>query len=60
MLTSPSVYVLEPLASGRLRITYSAEIKGPVEAATHLGPIITADFPDTIANLGSMAERRAR
>lgn len=50
-------HLLEPLPSGRLRITYAAEIDGPPEAAAQVGPMITADFPDTIASLVAIAER---
>jgi Polyketide cyclase / dehydrase and lipid transport len=50
---------LEPLPSGRLRITYSAEIDGPEDQAQEIGPMHTADFPDTIASLISLAKRRS-
>src|SRR5215212_487877 len=51
---------LEPLASGRLAITYTAEIDGPEEQAKEIGPLITADFPDTIASLVALAKERSR
>lgn len=50
---------LEPLASRRLRITYSAEIEGPEQQAQQIGPMITADFPDTIASLVALAKERS-
>jgi Polyketide cyclase / dehydrase and lipid transport len=52
-------HLLEPLPSGRLRITYSAEIDGPEEQAQEIGPMITADFPDTIASLVALAKERS-
>jgi hypothetical protein len=52
-------HLLEPLASGRLRITYSAEIDGPEQQAQQIGPMITADFPDTIASLVALAKERS-
>ncbi len=51
-------HVLEPLPSGRLRITYAAEIDGPEEQAREVGPLITADFPDTIESLVARAQGR--
>ena len=50
---------LEPLPSGRLRIAYSAEIDGPKDQAQEVGPMITADFPDTIASLIRQAAERS-
>ena len=50
---------LEPLQSGRLRITYVAEIDGPTQQAQALGPMITSDFPDTVAALVACAQRGA-
>jgi hypothetical protein len=52
-------HLLEPVAAGRLRITYSAEIEGPEEAAQQIGPMITADFPETMASLVAMAKERS-
>jgi hypothetical protein len=52
-------HLLEPLASGRLRITYAAEIDGPEEQTQEIGPMITADFPDTIASLIRLAMERS-
>ncbi len=51
---------LEPLAPQRLRMTYEAEIDGPAEQAQEIGPLITADFPDTMASLVALAEERSR
>jgi len=51
-------HLLEPLPSGRLRITYSAQIDGPDAQAQQIGPMITADFPDTIASLIALAKER--
>jgi len=53
-------HLLEPLPSGRLRITYSVEIDGPEEQAKEIGPLITADFPETIAALVSLAKERSQ
>jgi hypothetical protein len=50
---------LEPLPSGRLRITYAAEIDGPEDQAQEIGPMITADFPDTITSLIGLATERS-
>jgi Polyketide cyclase / dehydrase and lipid transport len=49
---------LEPLAGGRLRITYAAEINGPDEQAQEIGSAITADFPATMASLVARAQER--
>ena len=53
-------HLLEPLPSGRLRITYSAEIDGPARQARELGPMITADFPATIRSLIARAQEGSR
>lgn len=52
-VTVRTVHRLEPLDSGRTRITYRTEITGPAadELAPQVGPAITADFPQTIAAL---------
>ena len=52
-------HVLEPLASGQLRLTYAAEIDGPKEQAQQLGRAITADFPETMASLIALAQQRS-
>jgi hypothetical protein len=51
-------HLLERLPSGRLRITYSAEIDGPKRQAQEIGPMITADFPETMASLIALARER--
>jgi hypothetical protein len=51
-------HLLEPLPSGRLRITHAAEIDGPEDEAREIGPMITADFPDTMASLVALAKER--
>lgn len=50
---------LEPLASGRLLLIHTAEIDGPAEQAQQLGPMITADFPTTMASLIELAKERS-
>jgi hypothetical protein len=49
---------LEPAGRG-LRITYAAQIDGPADQAREVGPLITADFPQTMASLIALAARRA-
>jgi hypothetical protein len=51
---------LEPLSPRRLRITYEAVIDGPQDQAKEIGPLITGDFPDTIASLTALAKERSR
>jgi hypothetical protein len=50
---------LEPLGIGGTRITYAAEIEGPEEQAQQIGPMITADFPATMASLIALAKERS-
>jgi hypothetical protein len=52
-------HLLEQLPAGHLRITYAAEIDGPEDEAQQVGPMITADFPDTIASLIARAKERS-
>jgi len=52
-------HLLEPLARDRVRITYAAEIDGPERQAKEIGPLITADFPDTVASLVALAQERS-
>jgi hypothetical protein len=52
-------HVLEPLASGSLRLTYTAEIDGPAEQAQAIGPMITADFDQTMRSLVALAKERS-
>ena len=53
-------HLLEPLDSGRVRITYVVEINGPEYQAREIGPAITSDFPHTIASLVALAKERSR
>ena len=46
---------LHALPSGGTRVSYSIRVEGP-EAAT-LGPLVTADFPEVLAALKSLAEQ---
>ncbi|MGO9077550.1 MAG: SRPBCC family protein [Streptosporangiaceae bacterium] len=57
-LTVRVSHLLEPAAGGRVRLTYAAQIDGPPEQARQLGPMITGDFPDTMAALVALARRR--
>jgi hypothetical protein len=52
-------HLLEPLARDRVRIMYAAEIDGPEGQAKEIGPMITADFPDTVASLVALARERS-
>ena len=52
-------HLLEPVPQGRLRITHAVEIDGPEAEAQEAGPMITADFPDTMASLVALAEERS-
>jgi len=52
-------HLMEATGQGQLRITYAAEIDGPSEQAKQLSPMITADFPHTMAELISLARGRA-
>ena len=53
-------HLLEPLPTGRVRITYSAEIDGSEDEARQLGPMITQDFPETMGSLVKLAKERSR
>jgi hypothetical protein len=53
-------HLLEPLPSGRVRITYSAEIDGSEDEARQLGPMVTQDFPETMGSLVRLAKERSR
>jgi hypothetical protein len=52
-------HLIDPLPSRGLRLTYTAEIDGPEDEAQQLGPMITADFPDTMASLIALAEEQS-
>jgi hypothetical protein len=58
-LTVRVSHLLEPLDDGTLRVTYAAEIDGPPEQAREVGPMITSDFPATMAALIDLAGGRA-
>src|SRR5512133_1723568 len=49
-------HLLEPLPDGRTRLTFSAEIDGPENEAQQVGPMITGDFPETMASLIALAK----
>ena len=51
-------HLLEPTAGG-LRVTYAARIDGPARPAREVGPLITADFPRTMAALIARAGQRS-
>jgi hypothetical protein len=46
---------IERLDSGRVRITYAANVFGP--EAEEVGTAVTADFPDVLQSLVRLAER---
>ena len=50
---------LPRLRTGRTAVVYRTEISGPAAAAVgpELGPAITADFPDVLTALVSLAEK---
>ena len=50
-----TVHRAQPLDGDRVRITYSIELTGP--AAEELGPLISGDFPETLAALARHAGR---
>lgn len=52
-------HLLMPLPDGRLRIDYSADIDGPEDQARQVGPMITADFPQTMVSLVALAKERS-
>jgi Polyketide cyclase / dehydrase and lipid transport len=52
-------HLIKPLPDGGSRITYSAEIDGPEDQAQQVGPMITGDFPDTMASLVALARERS-
>jgi hypothetical protein len=47
---------LVSLPSGKTKIIYSTEITGP--GAAEIGPMVTSDFADVLANLKRLAEQR--
>jgi Polyketide cyclase / dehydrase and lipid transport len=52
-------HILDQLPNGGLRITHSAEIDGPEDEAQQVGPMITGDFPQTMASLIALAKERS-
>ena len=46
---------IEPLAPGRTRITYAAQVDGPDAEA--IGAAVTEDFPVVLASLAALVER---
>jgi|SRR5450631_372922 hypothetical protein len=48
-------HLLEPAGGQRLRITHAAQIFGPAGPAQEIGPLITADFSETMASLVALA-----
>jgi hypothetical protein len=52
-------HLLQPLPDGRTRLTYSAEIDGPENEAQQVAPMITGDFPETMASLIALAKERS-
>jgi hypothetical protein len=53
-----TIHQLEPAGSGRTRVVYRTEITGPAadQVGPQLGPAITADFPDVLKALVTLAE----
>jgi hypothetical protein len=47
---------IEAIASGRTRIVYAVDARGP--GAAEVGPAVAADFPEVLAALAALAERR--
>lgn len=45
-----------PLSPGQTRISFATEISGP--GADEFGPMVTSDFPDVLAALKKLAERK--
>jgi polyketide cyclase/dehydrase/lipid transport protein len=52
-------HLLTPLSDKRLRIDYSAKIDGPEDQVQQVGPMITEDFPQTMASLVALAQERS-
>lgn len=48
---------IESLGAGRTRIVYAAEANGP--GASEIGPAVASDFPEVLAALAKLAERRS-
>ena len=56
--TFRTMHRIDDVGDNRVRVTYRMEITGPAadELGPQLGPVITADFPETVAALISRAE----
>ena len=48
---------IKPLGPGRTRINYAVDARGP--EASKIGPAVAADFPEVLASLAKLAERRS-
>ncbi|AKV03702.1 hypothetical protein AKJ09_10365 [Labilithrix luteola] len=48
---------IERLASGRTRVTYAVDARGP--EASEIGPAISADFPEVLASLAALAAEKS-
>jgi uncharacterized protein YndB with AHSA1/START domain len=53
-----TTHELAALGGGRLRVVYRMEISGPTadQLGPQLGPMITADFPETLTALVTLAQ----
>jgi uncharacterized protein YndB with AHSA1/START domain len=56
-----TVHQLHPNDAGGTTITYRTEFHGPAadQAGPEIGPAITADFPDVVSSLITLAEKPA-
>jgi hypothetical protein len=52
-------HILTPLEKGGTRITWQVKIVGPAaeEVGPQMGPMITADTPEAVANLAQLAQK---
>jgi hypothetical protein len=57
LLLLRTIHRLDRLDARRTRVVYRMEITGPTadEIGPHLGPVVTADWPDTVAALARAA-----
>lgn len=56
-LTIRTTHRFDAHPAGGADVTYRMEIEGPADLAAQVGPGITADFPETVASLITLAER---
>ena len=49
---------IEPITAGRTRVIYSLEAFGP--SCDEIGPLVSADFPDVLKALATLAEVETR